>query len=652
MCGISGFLLGRTIPDPLDNVITRMTDSLTHRGPDDSGIWIDNSIGLALGHRRLSILDLSPAGHQPMSSACERFVIVFNGEIYNHLDLRNRLHAEEKAPVWRGHADTETLLACFTAWGIEKTLQSMVGMFSIALWDRQYRQLTLARDRMGEKPLYYGWQGDTLLFGSELKAFKHHPDFKGVIDRNALTLLLRHNCIPAPYSIYQGISKLVPGHYLTISLDSLSLAKTTQPKAYWQLNHVVESGLANPFSGSVTDAIDLLQSQLSTSIAEQMLSDVSLGAFLSGGVDSSTVVALMQAQSRKPVKTFTIGFGETSYNEAVYANAVAHHLGTDHTEMYVRPEDALAIIPRLPSIYCEPFSDSSQIPTLLVSQLARQHVSVALSGDGGDELFGGYNRYLTAHKVWSKMQCWPGFSRRMVAGILRSVSPFTWDLCFELAKPLLPKQMHLATPGDKAQKLADVLTLSDSHAFFYQLTSHWKDPARVVLKANEPETLLTNPMCWPKTDSFEHWMMAMDTQTYMADDILVKVDRAAMATSLETRVPMLDHRVVELAWRMPLDFKIRNGQGKWLLRQVLYRHVPQALIERPKMGFGIPIGSWLRGPLREWAESLLDEQRLQQEGYFNPLLIRQLWRKHLSGKHNWQHHLWTILMFQAWLEVQ
>lgn len=652
MCGISGFLLGRTIPDPLDNVITRMTDSLTHRGPDDSGIWIDNSIGLALGHRRLSILDLSPAGHQPMSSACERFVIVFNGEIYNHLDLRNRLHAEEKAPVWRGHADTETLLACFTAWGIEKTLQSMVGMFSIALWDRQYRQLTLARDRMGEKPLYYGWQGDTLLFGSELKAFKHHPDFKGVIDRNALTLLLRHNCIPAPYSIYQGISKLVPGHYLTISLDSLSLAKTTQPKAYWQLNHVVESGLANPFSGSVTDAIDLLQSQLSTSIAEQMLSDVSLGAFLSGGVDSSTVVALMQAQSRKPVKTFTIGFGETSYNEAVYANAVAHHLGTDHTEMYVRPEDALAIIPRLPSIYCEPFSDSSQIPTLLVSQLARQHVSVALSGDGGDELFGGYNRYLTAHKVWSKMQCWPGFSRRMVAGILRSVSPFTWDLCFELAKPLLPKQMHLATPGDKAQKLADVLTLSDSHAFFHQLTSHWKDPARVVLKANEPETLLTNPMCWPKTDSFEHWMMAMDTQTYMADDILVKVDRAAMATSLETRVPMLDHRVVELAWRMPLDFKIRNGQGKWLLRQVLYRHVPQALIERPKMGFGIPIGSWLRGPLREWAESLLDEQRLQQEGYFNPLLIRQLWREHLSGKHNWQHHLWTILMFQAWLEVQ
>lgn len=652
MCGISGFLLGRTIPDPLDNVITRMTDSLTHRGPDDSGIWIDNSIGLALGHRRLSILDLSPAGHQPMSSACERFVIVFNGEIYNHLDLRNRLHAEEKAPVWRGHADTETLLACFTAWGIEKTLQSMVGMFSIALWDRQYRQLTLARDRMGEKPLYYGWQGDTLLFGSELKAFKHHPDFKGVIDRNALTLLLRHNCIPAPYSIYQGISKLVPGHYLTISLDSLSLAKTTQPKAYWQLNHVVESGLANPFSGSVTDAIDLLQSQLSTSIAEQMLSDVSLGAFLSGGVDSSTVVALMQAQSRKPVKTFTIGFGETSYNEAVYANAVAHHLGTDHTEMYVRPEDALAIIPRLPSIYCEPFSDSSQIPTLLVSQLARQHVSVALSGDGGDELFGGYNRYLTAHKVWSKMQCWPGFSRRMVAGILRSVSPFTWDLCFELAKPLLPKQMHLATPGDKAQKLADVLTLFDSHAFFHQLTSHWKDPARVVLKANEPETLLTNPMCWPKTDSFEHWMMAMDTQTYMADDILVKVDRAAMATSLETRVPMLDHRVVELAWRMPLDFKIRNGQGKWLLRQVLYRHVPQALIERPKMGFGIPIGSWLRGPLREWAESLLDEQRLQQEGYFNPLLIRQLWREHLSGKHNWQHHLWTILMFQAWLEVQ
>ncbi|MDI1300848.1 MAG: asparagine synthase (glutamine-hydrolyzing) [bacterium] len=648
MCGFAGFI-GSSQSADASRVVSGMTAAISHRGPDDAGIWVDEAAGLALGHRRLSILDLSPAGHQPMHSACNRYVIVFNGEIYNHLELRSRLSAESKAPAWRGHADTETLLACFAAWGIEKTLQATVGMFALALWDREQKMLTLARDRMGEKPLYYGWQNSLFLFGSELKALKAHPDFRGEVDRNALTLLLRHNCIPAPYSIYKGIAKLMPGHYLNIPVLDSAAARLTRPQAYWRMNDAVEQGLANPFTGSAGEAVDLLQAQLGKSIGDQMLADVPLGAFLSGGVDSSTIVALMQAQSRQPVRTFTIGFDEGGYDEAVHAREVARHLGTEHTELYVRPQDALDVIPRLPSMYCEPFSDSSQIPTFLVSQMARQHVTVALSGDGGDELFGGYNRYLSARKVWGKMQGLPLVARHSMAAMLRALPPATWDRLFEMFKPLLPRRFHLATPGDKAHKLAAVLALSDGHEFYHQLTSHWSDPASIVIGGHEPQTLLTNPAAWPGTDGFEHWMMAMDAQTYMADDILVKVDRAAMAASLETRVPLLDHRVVELAWRMPLGMKIRNGQGKWLLRQVLYRHVPQALIERPKMGFGIPLDSWLRGPLRAWAEDLLDESRLRQEGYFRPEPVRQMWAEHLSGRYNRQHHLWDVLMFQAWL---
>ena len=416
------------------------------------------------------------------------------------------------------------------------------------------------------------------------------------------------------------------------------------------MNDAVERGLANPFSGSAEAAVDALETQLTASIGEQLLADVPLGAFLSGGVDSSTVVALMQSQSPRPVRTFTIGFDQSGYDEATHAKAVAGHLDTDHTELYVRPEDALAIIPKLPSMYCEPFGDSSQISSFLVSQMARQHVKVALSGDGGDELFGGYNRYMAARKVWGPVQRLPAFTRHAAAGLLRTLPPATWDKLFDWARPVLPKRFKLSMPGEKARKLADVLTLSDGHAFYCQLTSHWTDPASIVIGATEPETLLTNSAVWPKTDSLEHAMMAMDAQTYMVDDILTKVDRAAMAASLETRVPMLDHRVVELAWRMPLDFKIRDGQGKWLLRQVLYRHVPKDLIERPKMGFGIPLDSWLRGPLREWAEALLDEQRLRLEGYFHPEPIRKMWSEHLSGKHNWQYHLWSVLMFQAWYQ--
>jgi len=572
MCGIAGFWQKGTSDK---NIARRMADSIVNRGPDDFGVWCSEAEGIALAHRRLSIIDLSSAGHQPMQSQCGRYVMVFNGEIYNHLSLRKQVAESGSDIRWRGHSDTETLLECFSKWGVEKTLVQTVGMFAIALWDTEQKVLTLTRDRVGEKPLHWGWSGDTLLFGSELKALKVHPAFKPEVDRNALTLLLRHCYIPAPYSIYRGIGKLMPGHWVSIPLGGgVELAKKALPQPYWTVNKVVERGLRQPFSGSPEVAVDALENRLTESIGEQMLSDVPLGAFLSGGIDSSTVVSLMQAQSSRPVKTFTIGFQEGGYNEAVHASEVAKHLGTEHHELYVSSRDALSVIPKLPEIYCEPFGDSSQIPTFLVSCMAKQDVTVALSGDGGDELFGGYNRYVAAQKVWGPVQKLPPFVRSMAASGLRALTPAQWDKLFEKLKPVLPRKLQLAIPGEKARKLSEVLSLTDGHAFYRQLTSHWTDPGSIVIGGSEPETLITNPNAWPDTDCLEHAMMAMDAQTYMADDILTKVDRAAMAVSLETRVPMLDHRVIELAWQMPLEYKIRNGQGKWLLRQVLYRHVP------------------------------------------------------------------------------
>lgn len=648
MCGITGFWrMGGESGNALREQVERMSARLRHRGPDDGGSWHDEASGVALAQRRLAVIDLSSAGHQPMHSACGRYVAVFNGEIYNHADLRERLAAQGEAVAWRGHSDTETLIACFVAWGVEETLRACVGMFAFALWDRQQRELILGRDRMGEKPLYYGWQGDTLLFGSELKALKAHPAFNAAIDRNALALFLRHDCVPAPHTVYQGFYKLRPGHVLRMGPGD---GRSVQQRPYWRYNDAVDSGSASPFGGTDAEAIDALESRLSESIGTQLLSDVPLGAFLSGGIDSSTVVALMQARSHLPVKTFTIGFAESGFDEATHARAVAEHLGTDHTELYVHPSDALSVIPKLPSIFCEPFADSSQIPTFLISQLARRTVTVALSGDGGDELFGGYNRYLAARTTWGRVQQLPLSSRRAIAGALRAVTPDAWDRLMERAKPLLPQKWHLARAGEKAHKLSEVLTLTSGQQFLLSLASCWKNPTDVVADAREPATVLTDPAAWPRIDDLAQWMMAMDAQSYLPDDILVKVDRSAMANSLETRVPMLDHRVVEFALRTPLHLKIRDGQGKWILRQVLHRYVPRELIERPKMGFALPTDHWLRGPLRDWAEALLSEKRLRDEGYFDPEPIRKKWQEHLSGRRNWQRQLWTVLMFQGWLE--
>lgn len=628
MCGIVGFY-SPIMPSRQCTYATasKMAAAITHRGPDDSGTWHDGQTGIGLAHARLAIVDLSAAGHQPMQSACERYVIAFNGEIYNYLLLREQLQQQQLAPTWRGHSDTETLLACFEAWGIEQTLQATVGMFAIALWDKQLQVLTLARDRMGEKPLYWGWCGDTLLFGSELKALKAHPAFNADIDHNALALLLRYNYIPAQHCIYQGIEKLCAGYFVQIKRGQQRQDVAATP--YWSLKSVVEAGLANPFNGSDTLAIDLLENQLSQSIGSQMLADVPLGAFLSGGVDSSTIVALMQRQSSQAVRTFAIGFNEPGYNEAQHAKEVANHLGTDHTEFYVSSADALALIPQLPQIYCEPFADSSQIPTFLVSKMAREHVTVALSGDAGDELFGGYNPYQFAPKIWGFLRRLPQPLRALAANVL----------------------VGLPMP-DKARKLVEVLPAASREEFYCILMSHWKQSELLVIGTREPLAQMYSFRAMPKISDYAHWMMAMDAQTYLPDDILVKVDRAAMANSLETRVPMLDHRVVELAWRLPMHMKIRNGKGKWVLREVLYRHVPKALIDRPKKGFSIPMARWLRGPLRDWAEALLDESRLQQEGYLHPEPIRRVWQQHLQGRADHSTQLWGVLMFQAWLQEQ
>jgi len=646
MCGIAGFWTQRgNNRETLKEEIIKMTKTLAHRGPDDEGFYIDKKVDIALGHRRLSILDLSPKGHQPMISFSDRYVIVYNGEIYNYKELKKEI--ENNFDIkFKSDTDTEVILAGFEVWGVEETLKRINGMFAFALWDKKEKELFLARDRIGIKPLYYGVQNGILFFASELKAIRANRFFKPEIDRNALALFFRHNYIPAPYSIYRNIKKLEPGYYAVID-KNLNI----KIRRYWDIEKIVEDGIKNPIDLSEKEATLELEKLLLDSVKKRMIADVPLGAFLSGGIDSSTVVALMQAQSNIPVKTFTIGFYEDDYNEAKFAKELAKYLGTDHTELYVTPKEAMDVIPKLSDIYDEPFSDSSQIPTFLVSQLTKRYVTVSLSGDGGDELFGGYNRYFRTSNTWNRINFIPYVVRLRLSKMISLFSPRFIDRVLKPVKVIAPKQVKNILSGDKVLKFSKILTSRNPDELYKKLISHWKNPEKLVFNSKEPKTILDDFLRVKDfIPNFKDRMMFFDFMTYLPDDILTKVDRASMAVSLEARVPILDHRIVEFSKKLPLNFKIKNGKSKWILRQVLYRYVPKELVERPKMGFGVPIDNWIRDPLRDWAEDLLDEKKIKRDEFLNPEPIRKLWKEHLSGKRNWQYLLWDVLMFQAWKE--
>ncbi len=657
MCGIAGCISKKSHREELTDILSKMSASITHRGPDDEGQWIDPELGMGLAHRRLSIIDQSSHGHQPMVSFQGRYVISYNGEIYNFGELRDELESsslpKSSSPFkWKGHSDTEVILAAIEEWGLEKALQKFIGMFAFALWDRKERVLHLVRDRLGIKPLYYGWQGNSFLFGSELKALKSHPHFQGEVDRKALALMMRFSYIPSPYSTYKGIFKLPSGTVLSVNPEDMNTL--SEPIPYWSVKNVAETGVNTPFIKSEQEAVSSLENLLRDSIKLRMISDVPLGAFLSGGIDSSLVVALMQSQSDRPIKTFSIGFHESDFNEADHAKAVATHLGTDHTELYVTSEQAMAVIPRLPAIYDEPFADSSQIPTFLVSEMARKDVTVSLSGDGGDELFGGYKLYTQGPKLWKTIGGLPDWSRSLLKNSFSVISSgmFQENWLGSLLKINGNSKAELIR--NKLRKFSEILSARNPEELYFNLRclSRGDGPSSVLFEGGVVPNPYDNDLYKPKNLNFIQKMMFLDTISFMSDGILTKVDRASMDVSLEARVPLLDHRVVEFAWRLPLNLKIRNGVGKWLLRQVLYKYVPKNLIERPKMGFDLPISAWLRGPLRDWSEELLKEDRLQREGFFDPEIVREKWAEHLSRKYDWSDYLWSVLMFQAWLEHQ
>lgn len=644
MCGIAGFLAPGGLGHDASKSLVAMTNAIARRGPDDDGHYLDAESGVALGHRRLSILDLSPTGGQPMADQSGRFVLTYNGEIYNYRELRAALERAGKAPQWRGTSDTEVLLAAVAAYGLPEALQRAKGMFAIALWDRQERVLHLARDRMGEKPLYFGWQGRgearSFLFGSDVAALRQHPSFEGETDPDSIGLLLRYLYIPEPFSAWRGIRKVMPGTILT--LDPRSGRETVA--SFWSMLSVAREAKADAFQGGVDEAVAELERTLGDAVERQMVSDVPLGAFLSGGVDSSVIAALMQARSSRPVKTFTIGFNEPEFNEADHARAVARCLGTHHTEEIVTAADAVAVIPSLPDIYSEPFADSSQIPTFIVSRLARQSVTVALSGDGGDELFGGYNRHLYGHSHWNRVAAIPPAIRSLFPPFLTSLSPQMWD------RTLGRLMRHRVSAfGDKVHKVAGVIGSRTADDLYRTLTSINPDPRRLMARDLQLDARGDGDFEALSGLPIAERMMALDAIRYLPGDVLTKVDRAAMYTSLETRVPMLDPDVVELAWSLPIGMKIRGGTSKWLLRQVLYKHVPASLIDRPKMGFALPLGSWLRGELREWASTLLAPEALEDSGLFDAASVRGLWERHLGGDRNHEHQLWPVLMTQAWL---
>jgi len=654
MCGFAGFIDSRPqrSQDELERICRAMNQTLAHRGPDDAGQWVDPGRGAALGHRRLSIIDLSPAGSQPMLSHDGNLVLAYNGEIYNFEELRRRLESGEPelAGRWRGRSDSEVLLEAIAAWGLEKALAAANGMFALALWDRRSRRLFLARDRLGQKPLYYGWAGGSLVFASELKALAPHPDFKSQVDRQALAAYVRHGYVPAPHCIFQGMRKLTPG--CSVCLDPTQRRILPEPLTYWSLAQAMTQGLVNPLSGPPQEAVDRLEELLGDAVEMRMISDVPLGALLSGGIDSSTVVALMGRRSSLPVRTFSIGFRQAGHDEAPFALQVAKHLGTEHTELYVSPEEALSVVPLMPTIYDEPFGDSSQIPTYLVSRLAREQVTVALSGDGGDEAFMGYDRYFWAQRLARFNRRAPLPLRRALAGALTALPTSTWDRLLRGAMAVLPRRLRKSNPSDNLDRVANLLPCRDGRELYRHLMSPGFDPPGLMRGEGEARTIFSQATGPEDAAPYERRMMYWDGVSYLPDDILVKVDRASMAVSLEARSPLLDYRVVELAWRMPAALLSLDGRGKWPLRQVAYRHLPRQLLDRPKMGFGVPLADWLRGPLKDWGAALLEPRRLEREGWFNPQPIAQAWSEHQSRRRDRHHQLWAVLMFQAWLEKQ
>ena len=638
MCGIAGFLdpKWRSGDTELKALAASMAGALRHRGPDAQGVWVDEAAGVALGHARLSIIDLSPAGAQPMVSACGRFAVSYNGEVYNAGELRAAL--ERAGHTFRGHSDTEVMVEGFAAWGVRATVEKLIGMFAFAAFDRKERVLTLGRDRLGIKPLYWGRVNGRVVFASELKALAALPDFSPGIDAQALAAYLCVGYVPAPASIYQGVAKLEPGMLLEIHAGG-----ETRFQPYWSLLDVSTRGQASLLDVSEAEARERLEVLLTDAVTRRMVADVPLGVFLSGGIDSSTVTALMQANSATPVKSFTIGFHEAGYDEATHAKAVAAHLGTDHTELYATADEARAVVPKLPQIYDEPFADASQIPTFLVSEMTRKQVTVALSGDGGDELFAGYNRYGQDLRVARALRMLPRPLESCLSRMIGALPPATWDRLFEA----VPAGMRPRLAGEKLQKLAGVLG-EDAAGYYRTLISPWAGAWSLVKGATQPDQPAFGETVRARFGDELSWMQYADSVTYLPDDILTKVDRASMAVSLEARVPLLDHRVADFAWQLPASLKMRGGQGKWLLRQVLYKYVPKTLVERPKMGFGVPIDAWLRGPLKDWAADLLDPATMAREGLLDPAPIQEKWSEHQSGRRNWQHFLWNVLMFQAW----
>lgn len=646
MCGIVGFIdrTNRQKNAELEKIITGMSDTLHHRGPDDQGSWVDQNYGIALGHRRLSIIDISEAGHQPMVSSCGRYVVILNGEIYNFQALRKGLELE--GVKFSGNSDTEVMLAQISRYGIRAALEQFNGMFAFALWDRQDKILYLCRDRLGEKPLYYGFSNNNFIFSSELKALKKFPGFRGEIDRQSLTLYLRYNCIPAPYSVYKDIRKLLPGEILSFRIEERGFSTET----FWSV-----SGLANNFDKekwpkNPEETTQIAELLLKDAVKIRMQSDVPLGVFLSGGIDSSLVTALMQAQSRAAVNTFTIGFGDERYNEEKDALLIAEYLGTSHTSFYATAKDALTIIPGLPQVYDEPFADSSQIPTILVSKMARKFVTVCLSGDGGDEVFGGYNRYIWLEKIWGKIHQFPPGIRRLSAQLFSFCSPDCFENIFEKLKFMFPSKLKLRNPGIKFQKFLDILSAPDIESAYLNLTSHWKRPEEIVLGHRDSVSKLETVFPPDSLTDFKRRMLFFDMINYLPNDILTKVDRASMSVGLESRAVYLDHRLVEFAWKLPMGMLIDKTGSKSILRTILKKYVPELYWDRPKMGFAVPIDRWLRGPLKSWADDLLSAGYLQKKGYFDYRLITKKWQEHKDGTGNWQHELWDILMFNAWLE--